>query len=392
MYMAALTQFYWLNFAAITTYVEETLNISAMQVGWLANVAPLTIILLSIPAGMVIDKKGFKYGVGIGAIFVSISAALRIINPYSFIFLLICQIGMSIGTPFVLNGVTKLATTWFPKKEEATAVGLGSLSLFVGMAVALGATPFLVESIGYTTTLLIYGVMGIIGGLTFLTLVRSKPPTPARELEEAREEVSFWEGVKRILKIRDFLLLGFIAFIGIGAFNSIATWIEKILNEAHNISMTNAGTISALLIFSGIVGCIVIPIISDKIMKRKPFVMIASLVGIISLTVLIFADSYIANASNAVIMGFFVLSSLPIILTMSTELTGEKYAGISVAYIMLLGNAATTAIVPIMEFLHGRTGNYVLSLSFLVALFGIGFIMCILIRETFKTTGIKNTT
>jgi len=372
--------------------MEENLNFSTMQVGWLSTVNLLTIMLLAIPAGMIIDRKGFKYGVGIGAIFVSIFGALRIIDPYSFIFLLLCQIGLSIGAAFFQTGVTKLAVTWFPKKEEATAVGLGSLSLFIGMAVGLGATPFLVESVGYSSTILIYGVMGIIGCLAFFTLVKSKPPTPVRELEEGREEISFFGGIKRILKIRDFLLLGFIGLIVIGAFCGLATWLEKILNEAHNISMTNAGTISALLIFSGIVGCIAIPITSDKIRRRKPFLITAGVVAMICITILIFADSYIANAINAVILGFFLLSGLPILLTMATELTGEKFAGISMGYIWLLGNAGSAAMVPIIETLHERTSSYVLPLSFLVSLTFIAFIMVVLIRETYKISDIKKTT
>jgi len=39
------------------------------------------------------------------------------------------------------------------KKEEATAVGLGSLSLFLGMIIGLGVTPALVESLGFDTML-----------------------------------------------------------------------------------------------------------------------------------------------------------------------------------------------------------------------------------------------
>jgi len=148
MYIVALTQLYWLNFAAIDTYLEEHLQISAMKVGLLTLVFPLLFLFLSIPSGIIIDKKGYKFGVSIGVIFTGAFALFRLINPYSFNVLLISQIGISIGQPFVLNGITKLSTTWFPKNEEATAVGLGSLSLFLGMIIGLGTTPFLVQSLG----------------------------------------------------------------------------------------------------------------------------------------------------------------------------------------------------------------------------------------------------
>jgi sugar phosphate permease len=215
-------------------------------------------------------------------------------------------------------------------------------------------------------------------------LVRSKPPTPAREAKE-EEKISIREGLKRILRIRDFVILGFVALIGIGVFNGLATWMEKILNELHHISMVDAGTISSVLVFSGMLGCVAIPIVSDRIKKRKPFLILASLVGAICVTVLMFESGFVANMVNGIVLGFFLLSALPIMLTMSIEITGEKYAGISVAYLQLLGNGAAVAIVPIMEVLHGVKGEYILPLVFIVVLTVIAVVMAFRIRETGKT-------
>jgi MFS family permease len=337
------------------------------------------------PAGVIIDKRGFKYGIGIGVLFTGVFAMLRLLNPSSYAVLLISQIGISIGQPFVLNSITKLAVTWFPQKEEATAVGLGSLALFVGMMVAVGATPVLVQTLGFRSMLLIYGVIGIVGILLFFTLVKPKPQTPPREIE-ALEEISNWEGIKRILKIRDFVILGFIALIGIGVFNGLATWLEKILNELHQLPMTDAGSISAVLIFSGMLGCIIIPIISDKIARRKPFLILASLIGAMSVTVLIFANGYSMNLVNGIVLGFFLISALPIMLTMSTEITGARFAGISVGYLQLLGNAAAVIIVPVMEILRGATNQFVLPLALLAILLATSFILAILIKEPAKST------
>jgi len=385
MYVAALTQLYWLNFAAIETYIEELLSIPASSVMWFTLVFPLIQVLLTMPAGIIIDKKGFKYGIGIGVLFTGVFAMLRLLNPASFAVLLIAQIGISIGQPFVLNGITKLAVTWFPQKEEATAVGLGSLALFVGMMIALGATPILVHTLGFESMLWIYGAIGLLGILLFFTLVKPKPQTPTREIE-AVEEISSWAGIKRILKVRDFVILGFIALIGIGAFNGLATWLEKILNELHQIPMTDAGSISAVLIFSGMLGCVIIPLISDKIGRRKPFLILASLIGALSITFLIFARGYSMNLINGIVLGFFLISALPIILTMSTEITGAKFAGISVGFLQFLGNGAAVIIVAVMELLRGATNQFVLPLMLLAALLVISFILSILIKEPARNT------
>lgn len=380
MYISALTQLYWLNFAAIDTFVEQRFNITASSVMWFTLVFPLVQVILSMPAGMVIDRKGFKYGVGIGAVFTGVFAVLRLVNTGSFTVLLISQIGIAIGQPFVLNGVTKLVATWFPQKEEATAVGLGSLALLVGMMVGLGATPALVQYLGFERMLLIYGVLGVLGILLFFWLVKARPATPPREVE-VQQEITGWQGIKHILKMRDFVILGFIALIGIGVFNGLATWLEKILNELHEIPMTDAGIISAILVLSGIVGCIVIPLVSDRIMKRKPFLLLASSIGAVCIIALMVAKGYASNMVNGIFLGFFLISALPIMLTMSAEITGARFAGISVGYLQLLGNAAAVAIVPIMESMRGVTGQYILPLAFIAGLLGISFILAVVIRE-----------
>ncbi len=387
MYVSALTQLYWLNFAAIETYMEDLLNITASDAMWFTLVFPIIQVILTIPAGIVIDKIGFKWGVGIGAIFTGVFAMLRLIDPASFMLLVVAQAGISIGQPFVLNGITKLATDWFSPREEATMVGLGSLSLFLGMMVALGLTPVLVQDLGFNQMLWIYGIAGLVGALAFLLLVRQRPPTPSRAPDQDQSEVK-WGGLGVILRNRNFILLGLVAMVGIGAFNGLATWLEKILHEMHDIPMTDAGNISAVLILSGLVGCIVIPLISDKVRRRKPFLILASLVGAISVTALIFIRGYTANLLDGILMGFFLISALPIMLTMSAEITGPRYAGVSVGYLQLLGNIAAVVLVSSMEGLRSATGQFVAPLALLALLMTGSFLVSLWIKETYpKSTG-----
>jgi len=382
MFVAALTQLYWLNFAAIETYLEDSLAVSAIQVGLLTLVFPIIYIFLSVPSGFIIDKKGFKFGIQIGVLFTGLFSLIRLVNPDSYICLFIAQLGIAIGQPFILNGITKLVVTWFPPQEEATAVGLGSLALFIGMIVGLGVTPLLVESAGFKSMLLIYGILGILGILLFSLLVKAKPITPARAIKE--ENMPLRSGIAGILRIKNFVILGFIALIGIGVFNGLATWLEKILNEHQNIPMIDAGLISGLLIFSGMMGCIAMPIISDKVRRRKPFLILAASVGTICLILLMLPNSFVFNAVNAVILGFFLLPALPIMLTMSVEITGDAFAGISVAYLQLLGNGAAVAIVPVMEILRNASKQHILPLVFLALLLFIAVILSIRIKETGK--------
>jgi membrane protein insertase Oxa1/YidC/SpoIIIJ len=66
---------------------------------------------------------------------------------------------------------------------------------------------------------------------------------------------------------------------------------------------------------------------------------------------------------------------------LSVEYTGEKYAGISVAWLMLVGNIFTLVVVPLMEHIRSLTGNFFWSIVFVVIVLIIAFFLSIAIKE-----------
>ncbi len=71
---------------------------------------------------------------------------------------------------------------------------------------------------------------------------------------------------------------------------------------------------------------------------------------------------------------------------MSVEITKAEFAGISVAYLQLLGNAAAIAIVPIMETMRRASGTHVFPLAFIAGLLVIAFILSLAIKDTGEKT------
>jgi MFS family permease len=149
--VAGISQLLWLNFAPLITFLETQYQVSESTASLLLLVFPLIYVLLSIPAGILTDKKGYKYAVGLGAIIMAVFSCFRIYTG-SFTVLLVAQIGIAIGQPFAINGISKLVMDWFSKEHAAIATGLGTMGMFIGMAVGMAATPSMVESMGFQNT------------------------------------------------------------------------------------------------------------------------------------------------------------------------------------------------------------------------------------------------
>jgi len=398
MLVGALTQLMWLNYAAITTSTSELtgvaglMGVSESSVTLLATMFPLLYIPVSIPAGIIIDRKGFRYAVLLGAVLTACFSFLRLFTG-NYALVLIGMIGIAIGQPFVLNSITKMVAAWFPTEESALATGIATLSLFLGMIVALALTPALLKAFGDSLSglrwlVLVYSVAAAGGALLFALFGKAKPPRPpARTEAELQEEDAAinWGSLKAIFGLYDFKLLCAIIFIGNGAFVGILQLTDQILKPKHpTINQSTAGFIGAVMVIAGVVGCVVIPALSDRFMRRKPFIVIATAVAIPTVFLLAQLNSTAQIYAVSAVMGFFLFSAYPLVLTFAEETTGHALTGTATSILLLLGNAGgvvLTLVMIAMKPLEGGGRVFYWSLVFLVFLFGVALVIAAFLRE-----------
>ncbi|WP_088014078.1 MFS transporter [Gottfriedia acidiceleris] len=182
--LAGISQMLWLNFAPLISFFKSHYEVSESDINWLLIVFPLIYILLSIHSGKVIDRTGYRFSVLIGGIFMTVFSTIRIIDS-SFSFLLIGQIGIAISQPYILNAISSLVVDWFPKNKQATATGIGTNGMFIGMAVALAGTPLLVDFFGFQPTLVIMAIFTILATLVFYFI--------GRHNTDFKQDPSTWE-------------------------------------------------------------------------------------------------------------------------------------------------------------------------------------------------------
>jgi len=377
MWVAAISQLLWLNFAPITSLVQELFHVAEFDVGLLSLVFPLLFIPISVPAGVLTDTKGFKLAVSVGGFVMAIFGTLRVFS-IDFTTLLVFQSAVAVGQPFVLNSLTKLVAAWFPYQERVLATGLGSMALFIGMMISLSLTPILTLSVGLAAMLATYAFFSIMGAVFFLIVAREKP-TQTREV--GAEQAFSLKALRTMLTSKDLILLDSAFFIGVGLFTGLATWLQKIL-EPYGISIVQAGAIGGALIVGGIVGSIVVPALSDRLARRKPFLVMDLVVSALGIAGLTFGGGYLRLAGLAFVLGFFLMSALPVGLEVGAELVGPALAGSSAAVLWLFSQIGSVAFIVAIESVKTVTGTFYYSMLLLVALDLLAAGMCLGIRET----------
>jgi cyanate permease len=305
---------------------------------------------------------------------------MRGLAASSYTLVLVAQIGIAIGQPFILNAVTTVAARWFPVRERATASGLGSLAMYLGIFLGLGLTPFLALHFQISGMLVAYGIVSVIAALVFFVFARERPMTPpCPPGMEVRSLV--FDGFKQMFHQRNFILLLVIFFVGLGAFNAVTTWIENII-APRGFSSTQAGTVGGLMIVGGIVGALVVPSLSDRYRRRVPFIILALVGATVGLVGIAYSTSYWLLLTASFTLGFFLLSSGPIGFQYGAEVTFPTPEGTSNGLLILMGQISGIVFIFAMDaFKSPETGSMTTSLVVLIVLMAMSIILGTLLRE-----------
>jgi MFS family permease len=367
-----VVQLQWLTFAPVATIAQAQYHVSPLAIDMLSMVYMLVFIVFSIPASHIIDTFGLRIGVGIGAVLLGVFGVLKAAFAHNYTMVLIAQIGLAVSQPFAMNAVTKMSAHWFPLKERATAAGIVSLSQYVGFIIAMILTPILVTATGGGTdlggALGVYAVLSVGSAALLLVFLRDRPATPP-SLTESQERYRTGEGLRHIFRQPSMIYLIVLFFVGLGMFNAVSTVIDQI-GSGKGLTPDQSGLIGGVMIIGGIVGAAIVPVVSDRIRKRKPFLVMCvagMLPGLLGITVL---RSYPLLLVSGFVLGFFVMSAGPIGFQYSAEVSFPAPEASSQGLLILSGQVSGVI------FIFGMDGIGIapLMVLFLVLLAGCLFL------------------
>jgi len=381
MLIVAMNQLLWITFAPVTSEAARYYQVGDLQIGMLSMCFMVVFILVSIPASWIIDSYGIRTGVGIGAALTGAFGLIRGFAGPHYNILLVAQIGIAVGQPFLLNATTKIAARWFPMAERATAAGLGTLSMYIGILAGMIATPYLVMGSGMASALYIYGIISLISAVLFMIFAKEAPPSPPC-LSGQEERALVYDGLKQTLKTRDFNWLMLIFFIGLGVFNCVTTWIENILSP-RGFTTAQAGITGGLMIAGGIIGALVIPLLSDHYRRRTPFIIFALTGATLGLAGITFAHNYYILLLSGAALGFFLLSSGPIGFQYGAEITYPASEGTSNGLLLLMGQISGIAMILGMDmFKSPVNGSMFRPMIFLIIIMFMRILISLKLKES----------
>jgi ACS family hexuronate transporter-like MFS transporter len=221
----------------------------------LMSVIGLFQLLLSIPAGWMSGKVGFKLPVAVGASLLALGFLLRSTADDYGRFMLYTIIA-GLGWGMIWGPVGSLVASWFPGREVGLANSLWPVGFLAGQAFgSLTSIPFF-TAFGWFNMWLIYGIIAGIMAVLAWILLRPRPPVPP-EPRPPIKPARIGEGIKQTMG-RTNLALQYTVFASVGSL-AVAPAVVPPMLIAKGLAPPLAGVISGLALVGGTLGALLVP-------------------------------------------------------------------------------------------------------------------------------------
>ncbi len=369
----------WLNMAPIgrvaNLYYQGQISTRFSNPVELLSLAYLLIFVIgSIPASYMIHRLGVNLSIRIAAGMIVFGALGKWIYLSNFPIVLFCQIILALAQAIVLNSITEIVSRWFPIRERGMAVGMASAAQYLSLGIVMVLSPLMVVTkadaanygAGFERMMGTYALICSVFAIAAAFLIRENPPTPSSSLQKAGD-VSFFKSFKAMNKIPSLRGLMIIFAVGWGVLVTILVKIDAI--SALLGFPDSDGRLGIVLLIGGMIGAVLLPSLSDRWRKRKAFFVFCNLCSIPGVLLLVFSDdlgSLFLNSSifalvGAFIVGFCLLSSIPIGSQYAAELGHGISEEIIQAMLLLFSQVSGAVILIITLASRGQYAGQLLS-------------------------------
>ena len=374
--------------AVMIPQLSDGFGISAAAVASLVGLFYYGYSPFSLVAGVAMDQFGPRRVVPIGAATVAVGALLFATgNPT------LGSIGRLLqgaGGVFALVGAAYIATTNFPASRAATLIGATQMfGMAGGSAGQFVVGPMISSGVRWSAFWVGMGVLGLVVALLLLLMLprREKAGENPAWLREAMAALGL------VFRNPQSILCGVIAgllFIPTTIFDMV--WGVRFLQDAHHLDYGAAVMRSASVPFGWIIGCPLLGFVSDRLGRRKPVIVGASLVLLASLAMILFGPvgvlpPYVLGLVTGIASGAAMIPY-----TVIKEVNPPSVSGTATGVVNFINFTFSALLGPVFARVLFRVGGGAegLDLAAYQATFGpliAGVVLAILLTLMLRETG-----
>ncbi len=261
------------NLSVAGGMVSHDFGLSPAELGWLLSAHLWPYIIFLAPAGLFIDRVGYRLGGWIAVGFWSLCTLSTglVGTPMQFY---ATRIGLGAGEAANFPIGMQAIRSWAPRPEYGFAVASLSLGQWFGTAFGAMFVGWVVADFGWRAAFMATGVLGLLWMTIWLLFVREPNRTKWLGQEERdyilaqREAKKVQQGNADLLGLlgsRSLWALGLAQGGFVYEAYMLLSWLPNFMQTQHGISIFNSGFFTAIIYGTAVIGSILLARLSDRI-------------------------------------------------------------------------------------------------------------------------------
>lgn len=336
------------------------LGMSYTMIGTLASASAVAGGVVLPFAGVLVDRWGAKKITVLG-LFISAIGQVAFAYVPTYDALLASRIFLGAGIPLLFIGPYTLALRWFERSGK-TGIAMGAMLATdgIGTLVALYAYSHVLSLYGWRDGSALGAIVLVV--MMLVTLVFLKEPHHFAGDGAKTAGASLLHGIFAAITHRN-VLVASVFLVGVwGSYAVAIYWVPTILMEESGWSESDAGLIGALYPLVGMICAVGFGLISDRLGRRKPLMLISG----VGMTLAFFGCAYAISTKNYTLLaamlpisGLFAYGGIPLAYCLAADSVGIKLAATANGIIMSIGFLLGGVVYPIaLGMVKDSTGYY----------------------------------
>jgi len=325
--------------------LSTAFGLSAVGVASLVGLFYYGYAPFSLVAGVALDQLGPRKVVPLGAASVAIGAIM-----FSSADPTMGSVGrfmQGAGGVFALIGAVYLVTTYMPASRAATLIGVTQMfGMAGGSAGQFVVGPLIGSGLQWDRFWFVMGIIGIPIAILLFILIPKQEPKP-----KAGANVGLGPALKAMGTVflnPQSILCGLIAgliFIPTTIFDMV--WGVRFLQEGHGVAYEVAVLRSAAVPFGWIIGCPFLGWLTDRIGRRKPVIIGAAILLLLTLTLILYGPRDLFPPYSLALIAGIASGAAMIPYTIIKEANRPEHSGTATGVINFLNFSLTALFGPI---------------------------------------------
>ncbi|MBN3847560.1 MFS transporter [Paraburkholderia sp. Ac-20342] len=353
--------------------IAKELHLDPAQLGIVFSSFFVGYALFCFVGGYYSDRFGPKRVLAVSMLVWSLFCGMTALTV-GMVSLLVVRIIFGMGEGPLCSNINKMVSNWFPREEQASAIGIANSGTSLGAALAGPAVGFAAVSIGWRLSFVAIAVVGVLWVVMWVALAKDRPAVPPDVAtgvidNDASTAVSISPPVSPLhtLLLRPAILATAFAFFGYSyILYFFLSWFPSYLTMAHHLSIQKMAVVSVIPWAVGATGLIAGGLLSDFIFRKtgraifsRKVVLITCLsAGAICVGITGTVKDMTSAVSLMAIGVFFMYASYNTYFALVLDTVEKNRVGAVGGFVHLVANLAGIVAPTVTGFLVQWSGNF----------------------------------